>query len=230
VSFVNQVSHELKTPLTNIRMYAELLSRDLTLDDDSGENERQRRRLDIIVAESQRLSRLIGNVLTFARKERRALALRPSAHVFDAVVDEVVLQFVPAFAAKNIEVERTHGALQRAQLDRDVCEQIVANLLSNVEKYAPQGRVRITTAQYGATLELIVHDSGPGIPQAQAKAAFAPFVRLDNSITSGATGAGIGLALARDLARMHHGDLALVPSAAGAKFRLTLRAEPVLEA
>ncbi len=72
VSFVNQVSHELKTPLTNIRMYAELLEQEI---DES--QEKPRRHLDIIVSESQRLSRLIGNVLTFSRRERHTLQLRP---------------------------------------------------------------------------------------------------------------------------------------------------------
>ncbi len=228
VSFVNQVSHELKTPLTNIRMYAELLARDFDHDD---QDPRVARRLDIIVSESQRLSRLIGNVLTFARQRRDAMVLRPVTASLDEVVEEILEQFAPAFEQKGIQVIRELGAGSAVRLDRDVVGQIVANLLSNVEKYAGTGEVRITTlpGELDDLARLVVHDDGPGIPMSQAAKAFAPFARLDNRLSEGAAGTGIGLGLARDLARLHGGDLVLCPSPRGAKLELTINAPLVRE-
>ncbi len=221
VGFVNQVSHELKTPLTNIRMYAELLQRRVDPEDD-----RAQRHLGIIVAESQRLSRLIGNVLTFARHRRDALVLRPAPGCVDDTLEDVLAQFRPALETRGVEVRFDGGAPGTRRFDADVITQVVANLISNVEKYAAGGgQVRLTTSADGDMATLTVADRGPGIPAAEAEAVFQPFVRLDDALTEGVSGAGIGLALARELARLHGGDLVLRPADRGATFVFTFRAE-----
>ena len=221
VGFVNQVSHELKTPLTNIRMYAELLQRRVDPEDD-----RAQRHLGIIVAESQRLSRLIGNVLTFARHRRDALVLRPAPGCVDETLDEVLAQFRPALETRGVEVRFEGGAPGTRRFDADVVTQVVANLISNVEKYAAGGgQLHLTTSADGTTATVTVADRGPGIPGAEADAVFQPFVRLDDALTEGVSGAGIGLALARELARLHGGDLVLRPADRGATFVFTFRAE-----
>src|SRR5205085_5941184 len=92
VSFVNQVSHELKTPLTNVRLYAELLEDHLAADDAVGQE-----RLRVVVSESQRLSRLITNILTFARGERGRLTVHPAPGCVDDIVRDVLAQFTPSF-------------------------------------------------------------------------------------------------------------------------------------
>ncbi len=102
VSFVNQVSHELKTPLTNIRMYAELLERDLD-GVSSAEAEKPKQRLEIILSEGQRLTRLIGNVLTFARQQRKTLQLQPREVRPDQLIERIMDRFRPAFADQQIE-------------------------------------------------------------------------------------------------------------------------------
>lgn len=225
VSFVNQVSHELKTPLTNIRMYAELLDDALWDADD-----RTRRHLGVIVDESQRLSRLIGNILTFARHQRERLTLRPTPHCPDALVEGVLAQFEPAFAAKGITIEADLDAEHRAALDADAVGQILANLLGNVEKYAADGgRVTVSTRQPGDTLRLTVADAGPGVDKAHRARIFEPFYRVSDRLSDGVAGTGIGLGIARTLARLHGGDLVLEPSAVGARFTATFaapRAEP----
>ncbi len=217
VSFVNRVSHELKTPLTNIRLYAELLAEDL-----DPEDERAGRHLGVIVAESRRLSRLIGNLLTFARQQRRAERLHPAPHVVDAIVRDVLEGFGPALAARGIAVGFDAGAPDTVPVDADALGQILGNLVSNVEKYAAAGgRLDVTTRQRDGRTTITVADGGPGIPPAWRERVFAPFERVDDS-TEGATGTGIGLTIARELARLHGGDLVLRPSPDGATFEITL--------
>lgn len=212
VSFVNQVSHELKTPLTNIRMYAELLEKDLP---------ETNRHVSVIVAESQRLSRLIANVLRFARPR----TLHKTTGNVDPVLRSVIEDFTPALTAKGIVVHFTGNAPQPIAFDADALEQIVGNLLSNVEKYAAGQPVTITSQQHdGATL-ITVTDRGPGIPAAHREDIFQPFYRLSNKLSDGVTGTGIGLTIARDLARQHGGDLTLEPCATGACFQVKLVAQ-----
>ncbi len=221
VTFVNQVSHELKTPLTNIRMYAELLQDELPEDD-----ERAQRYVAVVAAESQRLSRLIGNILTFARQARETLVLRPVPARLDDVVGDTLAGFGPALAAAGVAVQRVADAPGRVLLDPDLVGQILGNLLSNVEKYAAGAPVRIATARDGERLRVTVHDGGPGVAAAHRDAVFQPFFRPSNALTDRAQGTGIGLGLARDLARLHGGDLVLLPSETGAHFEITLRAPP----
>jgi signal transduction histidine kinase len=222
VSFVNQVSHELKTPLTNIRMYAELLEDELV-----DEDERAERYVRVIVQEAQRLSRLIGNVLTFARHQREQLEVRPTAGVVDELVRGVVEQFEPALSAVGVTAELQTAAPATVRFDHDALGQILGNLLGNVEKYAASGdTVEVRTAQNGAFSEVRVVDSGPGIPRAHRARVFEPFHRVSDAVSDGVTGTGIGLGIARDLARMHGGDLTLEPSDAGASFLIRIRTEP----
>jgi signal transduction histidine kinase len=218
VSFVNHVSHELKTPLTNIRMYAELL--EMTGED---KDEKSARYLDVVVSESQRLSRLIDNVLTFGRQQRGALKLRKSAGVVDEVIEKVLESFRPSLESKGIRVRFTAAAPERVLLDPDALRQIVSNLLGNVEKYAAEtGEAEVHSSQQDGKTVITVSDRGPGVPPAERENVFEPFVRLSSRVSDGAAGTGIGLSIARDLARLHGGDLTLEPSERGATFKVTL--------
>jgi len=223
VSFVNHVSHELKTPLTNIRMYAELL---LGIIDE--QDEKQNRYLDVVVTESQRLSRLIDNVLTFGRQQRKALKLHLVIGTVDDIIGRLIDYFGPALEAKNIQVSFQSESPRRVLIDPDVAEQILSNLLSNVEKYAAQGgRVEIRAAQTDTTTIITVTDNGPGIPAGEQEHIFEPFVRLSCEVSEGAAGTGIGLSISRELARLHGGDLVYRPLAQGAAFELTLATQLV---
>lgn len=221
VNFVNQVSHELKTPLTNIRMYAELLEADLELID-SEEAATPRDHLEVIVTESQRLSRLIGNVLTFARQRRNQVTLRKTVGRVDEVITAVVERFRPTFKQKGIEVASDLAAGAPVQLDTDALTQILGNLLSNVEKYAADGgHMEIASRQHDSQTTIVVVDRGPGIPAALREKIFRPFYRVSDQI-EGPAGTGIGLSIARRLARMHGGDVVLLPGEEGARFQVTL--------
>jgi len=221
VSFVNQVSHELKTPLTNIRMYAELLEAALE-SPPSG----VQRHLRVIVNESERLTRLIANVLTFARDEREGLTLHRTTSVVDDVVRSVIDAFAPRFRRAALEVNLVLGAAETVVCDQDAIGQIVGNLLSNVEKYAGDGgQVWISTHQEPGWTTVDVRDAGPGIPRAQREQVFVPFHRLSDALEEGVSGTGIGLGIARRLARLHGGDLHLLDCDTGAHFRVRIRTE-----
>ncbi len=216
VNFVNQVSHELKTPLTNIRMYAELLRADL---EDQPEEERAK----VIVAETQRLSRLIGNVLSFARGRRKALRLHLVEMALDECVKTVLDAFLPTLEQRGIQVETHLAAPAPVRLDPDAVVQIIGNLLSNVEKYAANdGFASVSTRQDEQSVELEVADRGPGIAAAHRKRLFQPFYRIRSDLSEGVSGTGIGLAISRELARLHGGDLVLAEAERGARFVLTL--------
>jgi signal transduction histidine kinase len=223
VNFVNQVSHELKTPLTNIRLYTDLLERDLE-QLPAAAVDKPRGRLRVITAESQRLSRLITNVLTFARSERQQLQVRRQTVDLDDILREVVERFRLALETAEIELELDSQRGHTLPLDPDLFEQILGNLISNVVRYAASGHylgIRARVEPPWAVVE--VSDRGPGIGAELAGRVFEPFVRGATGL-SDTSGTGIGLSIARRLARLHGGDLTLVPSSVGASFRLLLPA------
>ncbi len=229
VSFVNQVSHELKTPLTNIRLYAELLSGQLDVDDltpDEVKRDPVARNLSVINEETARLSRLIHNVLTFSRDQQDALELRPRSVDLDKVIATTVDAQRGSLAKAKLAVE-LDGTIGVGIADPDALTHIVSNLLSNAEKYAATGeRVVVSTSREGEWAKITVRDFGPGIPETERERIFEPFQRLTSRVNEGVSGTGIGLDIARRLARLHGGDLTLVASQPGACFVASLRLDP----
>lgn len=227
VSFVNQVSHELRTPLTNIRMYADLAYNSLHNQHDETFGEALHR-LAIIQQESGRLGRLIENVLGFARSGRSQPSLRPQAvNDLEAMIDQILETFSPQIEELGIRVERARGVTEPVCLDRVAFEQILVNLISNALKYAADGKLlRIETAVKANMLYVHVIDDGPGIPKRFRKRVFQPFVRVSNRLEDPA-GTGIGLAIARGLARQHGGDCTLQPTARGCSFCVSLLLQPL---
>jgi signal transduction histidine kinase len=222
VTFVNQVSHELKTPLTNIRMYAELLQ-DTPPEDQS----KTRKYLSIIVDESHRLTRLIANILSFSKGQRDKLKLRLAPVIVDDVIQSVLDNFKASFGQRNIAVEFDAAAPDPVLADSDAIAQILGNLLSNVEKYAASGcYIKITSRYANSDTRIAVADKGPGIPSNMSDKIFQPFQRISNKLTDGVSGTGIGLTISRQLARLHGGDVTLQKSQTGATFEVQLKTEP----
>ncbi|MBI1891190.1 MAG: HAMP domain-containing histidine kinase [Burkholderiales bacterium] len=218
VNFVNQVSHELKTPLTNIRMYAELLEDEL-----ADETDKPRKYIAIITAESQRLSRLIANVLNFARAQKEHLVLHPQPGRVDEVIAKCIEAFSPALAAKGVAIRFDANAVQQVMLDAEILEQILNNLFGNVEKYAASGgAMEVSSKQEGERTLIRVRDFGPGIPKRERERVFRPFYRISSKLSDGVSGTGIGLGIARQLARLHGGDLTLADMEPGACFEVAL--------
>ncbi len=163
------------------------------------------------------------NVLTFASHRRGKLRLHPQTAVVDDIIASVVTSFAPTLETMGIKVILEGEAGRRVELDVDLLEQILGNLINNVEKYATDAtELRITCRQDAAMTTIVVTDNGAGIPAAQRDSVFQPFVRLSNKLTDGISGTGIGLTIARQLAILHGGNLALLPQNGGAAFELTL--------
>jgi signal transduction histidine kinase len=203
-SFVSNVSHELKTPLTTIRMYAELLSEGRVQDP-----ARRGHYLDTIVAESQRLTRLINNVLDFSRLEQGRKDYHPAelelGQVVGAVLDTQALRLEQA--GMRLVRGLPAGPLS-VTTDRDALEQVLLNLIDNAIKYASEGKeleVRLVQEAAGVAIEVL--DRGPGVPAAARERVFAKFERLDPSLTTRRPGCGLGLTIARKLMRDLGGDV-----------------------
>jgi signal transduction histidine kinase len=224
--FVSNVSHELKTPLTSIRMFADMLAEGRVED-----GEKQAAYLRIISAESARLTRLINNVLDFARMERGAPA--GEQHPCDLVetARDVVETCLPHLESTAVTLGFEVEAESLPVLgDRDGLSQIILNLISNAEKYGGGEvtvRVRRQDTPAGPIGYVDVLDRGPGIPARQVETAFEPFQRLDDSLAGGVPGSGLGLTLARRMARSHGGDITYQPRAGGgSSFTLALPLSP----
>ncbi|QQS04324.1 MAG: HAMP domain-containing histidine kinase [Fibrobacterota bacterium] len=215
--FVQQVSHELRTPLTNIRLHAEL-AREGTLEDDTF------RHLEVVGQETERLSRLVGNILTFARSERGNLELSIRDTDLAAELREAAEPFRPMLDRVETLLEWSvpSGELP-ARLDRDATSQILQNLLGNALKYAQTGKwVGISVEAAPGLWRIRVRDRGPGVPPRERERIFKPFHRLSNQITDGVAGTGIGLSIARELARAQGGDLVLESGTGGCTFLWTV--------
>ena len=215
--FLRGVSHNLQTPLTSIRAYAERL-----------DAERPDRRLGIIAEQAERLSRMVRQLLTVSRLE--AGTLRPEADVFGLAPR--VRRAWEALGAEAVPFnldDRSGGWL--AVADGDQVDQVLWALLDNAIKYGRRGPVEVTI-DVDATadrLRLTIADHGPGIPGAEREALFARFARVGDQ--SAEDGSGLGLYVSRELARSMDGDLVLEPPEAdrGAAFTVILPAEQALE-
>jgi signal transduction histidine kinase len=224
VSFVNRVSHELGTPLTNLALNLDLATEALTTRPDES-----RRRLGLVTEEIERMSRLVANVLTFSRRERDTLQIKPVRCVPAEVVHQTLENFRPALERRGIEIEIDIAADQPVLIDPDALSQITGNLLSNVEKYASNGKwIGLACRVDSDFLVVEVRDNGDGIPPSARQRIFEPFERVLQSTNEGASGTGLGLSIGRDLARSMGGDLELLDSEAGSFFRLRIPAPPAL--
>ena len=213
VQFVSQVSHELKTPLTNIRMYAELLEEQIE------DEEKPKRYVQVITDESKRLSRLISNVLNFSREPR----IHKRKIYPDDVVTQSIEHFAPSLEAKQIVLEIALTADQEITSDPDILEQVLNNLLSNVEKYAASGkRLDIKSEIKDDQYRLSVRDYGDGISKSERKHIFKPFYRINDKLTEGVSGTGIGLTIARQQAQHLGGSLEYIEVNQGACFELRI--------
>ncbi|MBC2593936.1 HAMP domain-containing histidine kinase [Ruficoccus amylovorans] len=220
-TFVSNVSHELRTPLTTIRMYAEMLEEGRVTDE-----ERRTRYLGTITAETQRLSRLVDNVLDFSRLEQGRKKYRLEPVDVAAVVASVLETLGPRLREAGMEIFRETPAVPLlAHSDRDALGQVLLNLVDNALKYAAGGkllRIALESAS-GGRLRLLVEDRGPGIPTRDRERAFGAFQRLDESLTAATPGSGLGLSICRGLLRDLGGDIELLSAEKnGCRFVITL--------
>lgn len=201
--FVANVSHELKTPLSLVRMFGELLLSGRVASDD-----KRREYLQIIVNESERLTALIENVLDFAKVERGKSAFE----FHEGDVGQAVLRAVDVYRYRaereGVEVEVSiDSRLPRVWFDERAFELLLMNLLDNAFKYAREGKkVSVDVRSTRNALELRVIDQGPGVPAAERRRIFERFVRGSAVADRQVRGSGIGLALVKHIAESHGGE------------------------
>jgi len=215
--FVASVSHELRTPLAQIRLFAETLR----LGRVRSEEEHQRS-LEIIDQEARRLTHLVENVLHFSRAERRAVNLSLELTDLTALVRAVVEGFAPLAAAREVKLVQELEPGVMASVDPGAVRQMLINLLDNAVKYGPSGQtvtVGMRLAERAA--EIRVADQGPGIEPGDRTRIWERFFRLKRETKTAVAGAGIGLAVVRELASLHGGK-AWVEDAPGGGARFVI--------
>jgi two-component system sensor histidine kinase BaeS len=215
-AFLLSVSHDLRTPLTSIRGYAEAIA------DGTVEGAEARiRAAQVIASESRRLERLVADLLDLARLDAHQFSLHPASVDARAVVADAVEAFRPAAAEVGVALTMTPGPAVTATIDPQRLAQVVANLVENALKYA-SAAVTVSVDSAGPEMVLTVEDDGAGIPPADVPRVFE---RLYTSRPApGRTfGTGIGLAIVRELAAAMGGTARVDASdAAGTRFVVTL--------
>jgi signal transduction histidine kinase len=216
--FVANVSHDLKTPLSVIRMFGETLEMG-RVPDEAGRREYYR----VITRESERLTRLIDNVLDFSRIEsgHRAYDRVPTA--IEPLVREAVDAFSHPLAQQGFKVDvRVAPDLPEVPLDAEAVGQALANLIDNAIKYSAERKALTVEARaVDGALALTVADEGIGIPREEHGRIFDKFYRVGRSDTEGRRGSGVGLALVRHVAEAHGGRVT-VASRPGEGSRFTV--------
>nr|WP_319490529.1 HAMP domain-containing sensor histidine kinase [uncultured Desulfobacter sp.] len=205
-SFVAAVSHELKTPLTSIRMYAELL-----LSKRVSNPEKKQTYLEVMVAESERLTRLINNVLDFGKLEQGRKQYRISEFDMGQFLGECINTNQVRLKKAGFElITQVPDQKFPVKTDRDAMAQVFLNLVDNAIKYAGTGKfLKIILDRTSRDVQIKIQDDGPGIEPGLKEKIFDKFFRADNSLTTSKPGSGLGLSLTRHMLRDLGGDIVM---------------------
>jgi signal transduction histidine kinase len=216
--FVANVSHDLKTPLSLIRMFAETLEMDRVPDE-----ARRREYYAVLTRESERLSRLIDNVLDFSRIESGRQRYDIGHGPVEPVVHEVIESFRRPLHQQGFAVDVSIAPdLPDVPLDAEALKQALANLLDNAMKYsADRRKIRVAARREGGGVAVEVADEGIGIPISERERIFEKFYRVGRSETQGRRGSGVGLALVKHIVEAHRGRVT-VDGGPGEGSRFTL--------
>ncbi len=193
--FVSAVTHELKTPLTNIRMYVEMLDQGI-----AATPEREQEYLGVLSSESARLSGLINNVLELSRLEKRTRRFNLKDGDLTDVLADVQSVMAERLAREGFDLTIRTGRLPVFAYDRDVLVQVLINLMENSIKFGrhlPEKHIAIAANVVDGWVRLSMSDTGPGIPKRSLKQVFEDFYRVDNDLTRTTGGTGLGLALVK---------------------------------
>ena len=218
--FVSNVSHELRTPLSSIKAYMEML-----VDGEADDEQTRTEFYNVIQGETNRLSRLIDNILNVSRIEAGVVTIQRERLSLDELVHEVIEVMQPQAGGKQIElIERAHASTAQVLADKDMIYQAVLNLLSNAIKYTAAGgsvtvSVRVERQQRQAVV--VVSDTGVGIPQDNLPHLFNKFYRVADHKKI-APGTGLGLSLVRHIVEAVHDGRIGVTSQVGVGSTFTL--------
>jgi signal transduction histidine kinase len=218
--FVLTVSHELRTPVTVVKGFAEMLTQQPgTL------NSRQLEAAEVIADSAGQLQKMINDLLDLARSDAGKLRIEPEPTSVRVLAQRVGRQMRPHFAEKDqqltVSVEKD---LPDVNADPDRIAQVLANLLTNANKYSPEGAaVRLEAAKLGEEIEFSVSDNGPGLGKDELDHVFDRFWRAESGETQSVGGTGLGLAIAKSLVELHGGAISATSNPGqGATFRFVL--------
>jgi len=202
--FVTQATHELRTPLTNIRLYLET-----AIDDGKQDPALRSKCLNIINQETLRLEQMVSDMLCVAEIEAGSMQVARDDVRFDRLLNDIKEEYEAQAAEKDLKLEfNIPPKLPTLQADRSKLIVAVQNLVANALKYTSDGgRISISVEVHDEELLLEVADTGIGIAPEDQMHIFEKFYRAADKRISGITGSGLGLALAREIVRLHGGDI-----------------------
>jgi two-component system, OmpR family, sensor histidine kinase BaeS len=218
--FVLTASHELRSPLTSVQGFAELLM----LERDSL-TPRQAETVEVILDNCRHLVRLLNDLLDLARSDAGRLSIQPRPTEVAPLVEDVVRTMRAQTEAAGQQLsEDVPPGLPPIEVEPDRIRQILMNLLTNAHEYTPEGAsIGVAGRALGAEVEISVSDDGPGIPEEQLQRIFDRFTRGDAGLTQRVGGTGLGLAISKSLAEAHGGSISAESTVGqGSTFRLRL--------
>ncbi|MFH1654869.1 MAG: ATP-binding protein [Pseudomonadota bacterium] len=219
--FVSTVSHELRTPLTTIKEFISIISKEipgrLTKD--------QKKYVDIVKGNVDRLTRLITNLLDISKIEAGKVDIKKQLVDITNLVNEIVSSFTPELKGKHIELKSLFSATAIAvYVDPDKITQVFTNLISNAMKFTPEkGKITVEIKDTEKEIVCSVTDTGKGIGKDDMDRLFGKFQQFDRIAGAGAKGTGLGLAISKELVELHKGSIwAESKINGGSKFVFTL--------
>lgn len=217
--FIANLSHELRSPMTNIRGFIQGLL------DGTIPQQEEKRYLGVVLDETDRLSKLVAGLLNLSRMESKDTALALTSFNINELIRVVLIPKISQIEQKNIDVQLLFERESSLVLaDRDQIEQVLINLLDNAVKFTPAGgTIKITaTPKDSDTLAVSIQDNGPGVLPEDKPYIFDRFYKADKAHTYG-NGTGLGLSISRMIMERHRQSLVLEDTQSGAKFVFTLK-------
>ncbi|MFH1916473.1 MAG: HAMP domain-containing sensor histidine kinase [Nanoarchaeota archaeon] len=200
--FVSTISHELKTPLTSIRLYLSIL-----LQEKQGPlTPEQKKTLDILMKENKRLADLINDILDLAKLENKKIKLKPARTNLHALIDTTLPNNLAE--EKAIIVQNDIPDKFSVIIDEDRFKQVIINLYGNAVKFTREGgRIRFSAKAHTSSWEFCIEDNGIGIPKDKQKLLFSKFYQVENYLTRQQGGTGLGLAIVKHIINLHGGTI-----------------------
>jgi signal transduction histidine kinase len=220
--FVLTASHELRSPLTSVQGFAELLMLEREKLDP-----KQADTVEIILDNTRHLVRLLNDLLDLARSDAGRLTIKPApTEVAPLIEDAVRTMRSQTESARQALGQEIQPGLPRVEVDKDRIRQVLVNLLTNAHEYSPEGAsIEVTAAARNGEVELAVRDNGPGMAEDQVEHIFERFTRGDAGLTQHVGGTGLGLAISKSLVELHRGSIeAESAPGQGSTFRVRLPA------
>ncbi|TWT01086.1 ATP-binding protein [Planomicrobium sp. CPCC 101079] len=203
--FIANVSHELRTPIAMLQGYSEAI-----LDDVGATEEERREMTKIIYEESQRMGRLVTDLLNLARLESGHMRLYKNVVQINGMIERMTMKFSQAAKEKGIHLsfKTSLDDWAATELDEDRIEQVMTNLIDNAMRHTPEeGHVMVNVEQEQGYAKISVNDTGVGITKEDLEYVFERFYKADKARTLGKGGTGLGLAIASNIIKAHGGEI-----------------------